>query len=74
MLLGFLREKTRILVTHQLHVLPQADKIIFLQDGKVAFFGTYQELLQSDLDIQEALRDKNEISSPRKKPLREIEF
>ncbi|XP_004441892.1 PREDICTED: multidrug resistance-associated protein 6 [Ceratotherium simum simum] len=42
---GLLRGTTRILVTHALHVLPQADRIVVLEDGAVAEMGSYQELL-----------------------------
>lgn len=37
--------QTRILVTHALHVLPQADWIVVLEDGAIAEMGPYQELL-----------------------------
>uniref|UniRef100_A0A8C5LAH4 ATP-binding cassette sub-family C member 6 n=1 Tax=Jaculus jaculus TaxID=51337 RepID=A0A8C5LAH4_JACJA len=42
---GLLQGTTRILVTHALHVLPQADQIVVLADGAVAEMGSYQELL-----------------------------
>uniref|UniRef100_A0A8C5XQM1 ATP-binding cassette sub-family C member 6 n=1 Tax=Microcebus murinus TaxID=30608 RepID=A0A8C5XQM1_MICMU len=42
---GLLQGTTRILVTHTLHVLPQADRIVVLEDGAVAETGSYQELL-----------------------------
>ncbi|XP_036923551.1 multidrug resistance-associated protein 6 isoform X5 [Sturnira hondurensis] len=42
---GLLRGTTRILVTHSLHVLPQADWIVVLEDGAIAEMGSYQELL-----------------------------
>ncbi|XP_053528124.1 ATP-binding cassette sub-family C member 6 isoform X4 [Artibeus jamaicensis] len=42
---GLLRGTTRILVTHALHVLPQADWIVVLEDGAIAEMGSYQELL-----------------------------
>ena len=37
--------KTRILVTHALHFLPQVDYIFTVVDGKIAERGTYSELL-----------------------------
>ncbi|XP_045849379.1 ATP-binding cassette sub-family C member 6 isoform X2 [Meles meles] len=42
---GLLHGTTRILVTHVLHVLPQADWIVVLEDGAIAEMGPYQELL-----------------------------
>lgn len=41
---GILREKTRILVTNQVHFLSQCDKIILLESGKIVFTGTYKEM------------------------------
>uniref|UniRef100_A0A673VHU3 ABC-type glutathione-S-conjugate transporter n=1 Tax=Suricata suricatta TaxID=37032 RepID=A0A673VHU3_SURSU len=38
-------EQTRILVTHALHVLPQADWIVVLEDGAITEMGSFQELL-----------------------------
>ncbi|XP_062956568.1 ATP-binding cassette sub-family C member 6 [Cynocephalus volans] len=42
---GLLQGTTRILVTHALHVLPQADQIVVLADGAIAEMGSYEELL-----------------------------
>ncbi|XP_036267186.1 ATP-binding cassette sub-family C member 6 isoform X2 [Pipistrellus kuhlii] len=42
---GLLQGTTRILVTHALQVLPQADRIVVLEDGAIAEMGSYQELL-----------------------------
>nr|XP_006212153.1 multidrug resistance-associated protein 6 isoform X1 [Vicugna pacos] len=43
---GLLQGKTRILVTHTLHILPQTDWIVVLEDGAIAEMGSFQELLQ----------------------------
>jgi len=43
-ILGALREKTRILVTHQVHLLSRCDKVIVLEDGKLKGFGTHSEM------------------------------
>ncbi|KAK0469912.1 ABC transporter, partial [Desarmillaria tabescens] len=40
--------KTRILVTHALHFLPQVDYIFTIADGHIAERGTYDELMQKD--------------------------
>uniref|UniRef100_A0A3B5M4E0 ABC-type glutathione-S-conjugate transporter n=1 Tax=Xiphophorus couchianus TaxID=32473 RepID=A0A3B5M4E0_9TELE len=42
---GVLRDKTRILVTHGMSFLPQADLILVLADGEITESGSYQELL-----------------------------
>lgn len=43
----YLAGRTRILVTHQLRVLSRVDRIIYLDQQKVKFCGTYGELLDS---------------------------
>jgi len=43
---GALNGKTRILVTHRLHVLPDVDYIIVMKGGRIEEQGEYNELLQ----------------------------
>ncbi|XP_044268136.1 probable multidrug resistance-associated protein lethal(2)03659 isoform X2 [Tribolium madens] len=43
-ILGFLKDKTRVLVTHQIQFLGQVDKIYLLDKGQVTLNGTYNEL------------------------------
>jgi ABC-type multidrug transport system fused ATPase/permease subunit len=50
---GLLKNKARLLVTHALHVLPQADQVVFLKEGKIAEVGTYEELKQREGDAFE---------------------
>lgn len=45
LLSGPMADKTRILVTHQLHVLPSTDYVYFMKDGRIHEAGTYSELL-----------------------------
>ena len=40
--------KTRVLVTHQLQYIPQADYIVFLKDGRVKEVGHYEHLMKND--------------------------
>ncbi|KAI9164314.1 hypothetical protein H9P43_008143 [Blastocladiella emersonii ATCC 22665] len=47
-----LRSKTVIFVTHQLQYLPQVDKILQLKDGRVAKYGTYDELIAKYPDFE----------------------
>ncbi|EJD45444.1 ATP-dependent bile acid permease [Auricularia subglabra TFB-10046 SS5] len=42
---GAMKGRTRVLVTHQLHVLPRVDRIFVMDHGRIAEEGTYQELL-----------------------------
>jgi ABC-type bacteriocin/lantibiotic exporter with double-glycine peptidase domain len=43
-LVGLLKEKTRILVTHAIDFLHLSDKIIVIKEGHIQAFGTFQEL------------------------------
>ncbi|XP_069102567.1 multidrug resistance-associated protein 1-like isoform X2 [Argopecten irradians] len=43
---GLLKNKTRILVTHGVHWLPNVDRIIVMNGGTISEMGTYKELLQ----------------------------
>ncbi|XP_017570960.1 multidrug resistance-associated protein 1-like [Pygocentrus nattereri] len=42
---GILKNKTRVLVTHGLSFLPQADLILVMADGEITESGSYTELL-----------------------------
>ena len=44
---GSLKSKTRLLVTNQLQYLPRADQVIYLEDGRVAAQGRYEEVLKN---------------------------
>ncbi|TPX60041.1 hypothetical protein PhCBS80983_g02066 [Powellomyces hirtus] len=46
-ILGALGNKTRILVTHQLHVLPQVDFVICMKGGEIVESGRYQDLMSA---------------------------
>ncbi|KAJ3031489.1 UNVERIFIED_CONTAM: hypothetical protein HDU68_003429 [Siphonaria sp. JEL0065] len=48
---GALGNRTRILVTHQLHFLPQCDKIVVMKDGEISEQGPYQELIGNNGDF-----------------------
>lgn len=41
---GVLGGKTRIMVTHYLHLLSHVDKVVLMDKGKIAAFGTYEEV------------------------------
>ncbi|KAG0340284.1 hypothetical protein BG004_006476, partial [Podila humilis] len=43
--------KTRIVATHQLHVLPDVDYVICMKDGRIAEQGTYKELIDKNGDF-----------------------
>ncbi|XP_023610594.1 canalicular multispecific organic anion transporter 1 [Myotis lucifugus] len=42
---GLLKSKTRLLVTHSIHFLPQVDEIVVLENGTISEKGSYRALL-----------------------------
>ncbi|KAI9767562.1 MAG: hypothetical protein M1840_005599 [Geoglossum simile] len=42
---GLLKDKCRILATHQLHVLSRCDRIIWLEDGSIEAIDTFENLI-----------------------------
>ncbi|NXX50089.1 MRP6 protein, partial [Tricholaema leucomelas] len=52
---SLLKDKTRVLVTHTVNILPQVDSIVFLVDGTISEVGSYQKLLQRNGPFAEFL-------------------
>ena len=52
---GLLHNKTRILVTNSLFVLPAVDYIVVLKNGRVSDYGTYDELMAEKGDFAELI-------------------
>ncbi|KFV77769.1 Multidrug resistance-associated protein 1, partial [Struthio camelus australis] len=50
---GLLKSKTRVLVTHNLTLLPQTDLIIVMEEGRISQMGTYQELISKRANFAE---------------------
>ncbi len=50
---GYLAKQkiTRILVTHQVHLLKEVDWIVVMEGGRILKQGTYKDIMQSDLDL-----------------------
>ncbi|KAF9361387.1 hypothetical protein BGX34_007153 [Mortierella sp. NVP85] len=46
-----LKGRTRIIATHQLHVLPDTDYIICMKDGKISEEGTFKDLMAKGGDF-----------------------
>ncbi|XP_041834872.1 ATP-binding cassette sub-family C member 4-like [Melanotaenia boesemani] len=57
---GLLKNKPRILVTHQLQYLKAADQIVVLKEGHMVAKGTYTELQQSGVDFTSLLKKEEE--------------
>ncbi|XP_018561045.1 multidrug resistance-associated protein 4 [Anoplophora glabripennis] len=63
---GYLVNKTRILVTHQVHYLKDADHILILNHGKVENEGTFRYLSESDNLYAKLLTSEPELTSEEK--------
>ncbi|XP_014214762.1 probable multidrug resistance-associated protein lethal(2)03659 [Copidosoma floridanum] len=68
---AFLKEKTVVLITHQFHFLKNVDKIIVLSNGTVQAEGTYNELLNSGLDLLQDENGSSEINDKVETPTKE---
>ncbi|CAB3220069.1 unnamed protein product [Arctia plantaginis] len=56
---GLLDSHTRILVTHQLHHLKNADKVLILRHGELEIQGTFEEVLTTPLFAELLQNGKN---------------
>ena len=59
-IMGILRTKAVLLVTHQLQFLQHANEIILLNNGKVESQGSYEKLLESGIDFAQLLLASDE--------------
>ncbi|XP_006003002.2 multidrug resistance-associated protein 1 [Latimeria chalumnae] len=68
---GLLKHKTRVLVTHAVSVLPQADSIIVMSNGGISEMGSYKELLERGGAFAELLRTYTNAEQSESTGLRE---
>ncbi|GAA5927015.1 uncharacterized protein JCM15063_000432 [Sporobolomyces koalae] len=54
---GLLQAKTRILVTNALHLLPSADSIIVLANGRIVESGTFEQLTNKEGEFSRFARE-----------------
>nr|CAD7403867.1 unnamed protein product [Timema cristinae] len=52
---SYLKHKTRILVTHQLQYLKDADNIVIIKQGQIQMQGSYADLMKSEIDYAKLL-------------------
>ena len=57
---GFLKAKTRILVTHQVQYMKSADQIVVMNGGRVQAMGSFEELQSMHLDFMKIFEDLDE--------------
>ncbi|OKL64198.1 hypothetical protein UA08_00273 [Talaromyces atroroseus] len=58
-LCGLLKDKARVLATHQLHVLHNCDRIIMMEDGLVAANDTFENLVANNDRFKEMMATVN---------------
>ncbi|KAI1287040.1 Multidrug resistance-associated protein 1 [Halotydeus destructor] len=56
---GLLKNKTRILVTHKLEILPFVDDIVIMKDGRIYFHGSYETLMQQRQDVTDIVKQQD---------------
>ncbi|KAF6161018.1 hypothetical protein GIB67_007659 [Kingdonia uniflora] len=56
-----LRGKTRVLVTNQLHFLPQVDRILLVHEGMVKEAGTFEELTNNGVLFQKLMENAGKM-------------
>ncbi|KAN0068424.1 P-loop containing nucleoside triphosphate hydrolase protein [Elaphomyces granulatus] len=49
---GLLKDKCRVLATHQLHILNRCDRIILMEDGRISAIDTFDSLMRNNLSFQ----------------------
>ncbi|KEF53828.1 ATPase [Exophiala aquamarina CBS 119918] len=52
---GLMKNKCRILATHQLHVLNRCDRIIWMEDGHIQAIDTFDNLMSQSVDFQKLM-------------------
>ncbi|KAJ1981631.1 hypothetical protein H4R35_000630 [Dimargaris xerosporica] len=60
---GLLKGRARILVTHAIHVLDQADRIIMLRDGRIAEQGSFADLMTQRGEVFKLVGEFGESAS-----------
>lgn len=68
---GMLKDKCRILATHQLHVLEKVDRVMWMEDGRIQAIGTFHELMRENPGFAEMMKeistDKRDIDDGKTK-------
>ncbi|CDF38271.1 unnamed protein product [Chondrus crispus] len=64
---GALGHRLRILITNQVQVLPECDKVIFLEDGEIRAQGTFAELASSNASFQQLIDEQEKGDNSKNK-------
>ena len=64
--------KTRLIITHALHFLKYADKIFYVENGRITFRGTYENIKKEDF-FQQYLEEKEQQKKEEEEKKKETE-
>lgn len=56
---GLLKDKCRVLATHQLHVLHRVDRIVWMKDGEIHKVATFKDLMENDEQFADLMKTTN---------------
>ena len=73
-LCDYLKDKTRILVTHAIQYCNKADRIIYMKDGRIDWEGNFEELENQEFYKNMVIKKKNEEEALKKRKSEEIDF
>ena len=73
-LCDYLKNKTRILVTHAIQYCDRADRIVYMKDGKIEWEGDFQSLEEQEFYENMVIKKKEEEDNLQKKNSEEIDF
>ena len=68
---GLLKDKCRILATHQLHVLNRCDRIIWIQEGHIETLDTFTNLINNNEAFQKLMASTAQENSQEEKAVNE---
>ena len=70
-IINFLKNKTRILVTHALQYVQYSDRIIYMKNGEIGSMGGYEEIKKQEFFKDFYEKSKNPLTTKTSKQIRE---
>lgn len=64
---GIMKDKCRILATHQLHVLNRCDRIVWMEEGHIQAIDTYDNLMANSTDFRKLMATTSQENEVEKK-------
>ncbi|KAJ5175109.1 uncharacterized protein N7482_000986 [Penicillium canariense] len=61
---GLLKDRCRILATHQLHVLSRCDRIVVMEEGRIHAVDTFENLMRDDELFKRLMSSSGQEDSP----------